>query len=182
MSPNPKEKQEAFEQEIMRYLDDGFRFAYSLTGSREEAEDLAQETFLRAYRAFYQFTSGTNAKAWLFTIMRNLWREKGRKRQKEMSVTLDENNLQERLEDLRSADSDPEQAILDKFDSEDLVELLQKVPDPFRECLILCDLEGYAYAQVSSLLKVKEGTVKSRLFRARQILKKVVLEETNNEL
>lgn len=169
-----------FEAEILPYLDDCFRFAYALTSDRGEAEDLAQETFLRAFRAYSKFRAGTKAKAWLFTIMRNLWREKGRKKKKEESLEDVQHYGEKEL--TSSPQNNPEEIVLEKLRNFELTELLDALPPIFKECLILCDVEGYAYKEAAKILRTKEGTIKSRLFRARNMLKRALLLKWQNEL
>lgn len=168
----------SFEAEALPHLDAVHRFALRLTGSPADAEDLVQETFLRAYRAWDQYTPGTRAKSWLFTICRNTFL-----RQRERSVRHDEILQQaastntnrstgstEGLLFAATAPDDPEGEFFRELVDDSILAAIDELPDEFRDAVVLSDLEGLAYAEIAEVLDIPVGTVKSRLFRGRRQL------------
>ncbi len=176
----------AFDREAMPHLDAVYHFAYSLSRESGRAEDLVQDTYLQAYRKFTTFEQGTNCKAWLFRICKNLFIDGFRA-----------NRRRPRLQSIGAvepAQSDPDRAIahfhqrgieseeifLDLFGDE-VNHFLTELPDEFRVALILCDLEGLCYQEIADALEVPIGTVRSRISRARSFLRER-LEEYASEL
>ncbi|HEX7119839.1 MAG TPA: sigma-70 family RNA polymerase sigma factor [Longimicrobiales bacterium] len=172
------DRTQSFEAEALPHLDAVYRFALRLAGSPADAEDLVQETFLRAYRAWEQYTPGTRAKSWLFTICRNVFL-----RQRERSVRHDEILHQAAgSADAAGADSpegplfagasadDPEGNFFRELVDDSVLDAIEALPDEFRDAVILSDLEGLAYAEIAAVLDIPVGTVKSRLFRGRRQL------------
>lgn len=162
---------ETFEKEFLPHLDSVYRFARSLVGDGTRAEDLAQEAFLRAFRARRRYKPGTNAKAYLFTIVKNLLREQGRKR-------IEETSLEELTGPLASLEelADPEEALLKEESWAEVEKMLDQVPDAFRAAVLLVDAEGFSYEEAASFLQLPVGTVKSRLARGRLHLKQAWIE------
>lgn len=165
-----------FAEEALPWLDAVYRFAMRLTrGDQDAAEDLAQETFLRAHRFWHSYESGTNAKSWLFTICRNTFLHQkervGNQREKPASELADAH-----VEALgvasasAAASSDPEQEFFARLIDDQVVDAIDALPDEFREVLVLSDLGDLKYAEIAQVLDVPVGTVKSRLFRARKQL------------
>jgi RNA polymerase sigma-70 factor (ECF subfamily) len=155
-----------FEQEALPHLDTLYRVALRLTGEASAAEDLVQETMLRALRAWHSFLPGSNARAWLVTILRNQfingWRAH---RRTPAAVAVDA------IPELPDAsDPDPEGRFFRDLVDEEVLAAVDALPEDFREVLVLSDMEGLPYAEIAVALGVPVGTVKSRLFRARRIL------------
>ncbi|MBA2245621.1 MAG: sigma-70 family RNA polymerase sigma factor [Gemmatimonadetes bacterium] len=169
-----------FAEEALPQLDAVYRFALRLVQGREaEAEDLVQETFLLAYRAWGSYTLGTNARAWLFTICRNrfLRREERRGRRPEVTasdVDADVEALAATAVFSEVSSADPEKAFFDSFLDEEVVRAVDALPELFREAVVLSDLEGLSYPDLAAVLGVPMGTVKSRLFRGRRLLQQAL--------
>lgn len=156
----------SFDTEALPHLDTLYRVALRLTGDAASAEDLVQETMLRALRGWGTFRPGSNARAWLVTILRNQFVSGWRSRQRD-ATPVDLDAVPE-LPDL--ANPDPEGHFFAELVDEEVLAALDALPDEFREVVVLSDLEGLPYAEVAEALGVPLGTVKSRLFRARRIL------------
>ncbi|MFO7893348.1 MAG: sigma-70 family RNA polymerase sigma factor [Longimicrobiales bacterium] len=177
-------KSETFEQEALPHLDAVYRFALRLTGSPSEAEDLVQETFLRAFRAWDQYTLGTKAKSWLFTICRNTFlRGQERDTRRDELVTeaaQSDSDSDDRIYEspifAGKADYDPEGDFFRGLVDDEILEAIDGLPDDFREAVVLSDLQGMSYQEVEEVLDVPLGTVKSRLFRGRKMLQKALYE------
>lgn len=156
----------AFADEALPHLDLLFRVAVRLTGDPAAAEDLVQETMLKAIRGWSSFRPGSNARAWLVTILRNQfingWRQRSR------GPTQVDLEAVPELPD--TATPDPEATFFDDLLDDEIVRALAELPDDFRAVVVLSDLEGLPYAEVAEALDIPVGTVKSRLFRARRIL------------
>jgi RNA polymerase sigma-70 factor (ECF subfamily) len=171
---------EGFEEEALPWLDAVYRFALRLTRGREaEAEDLVQSTFLRAYRSWESFERGTNAKSWLFTICRNHFLRGEERRGRRPEVTGSQ--LDTDVESLAATavfseveSADPEKRFFDSFVDEEVLRAVDALPEPFREVVTLSDLEGLAYPELTEVLGVPVGTVKSRLFRGRRLLQQAL--------
>lgn len=155
-----------FANEALPHLDLLYRVALRLTGNPAAAEDLVQDTMLKAIRGWSSFRPGSNARAWLVTILRNQfingWRKTSRG-----PTQVDLDAIPE-LSD--TAVPDPEGAFFADLLDDDIVRALADLPDDFRDVVVLSDLEGLPYAEVAESLDIPVGTVKSRLFRARRIL------------
>jgi RNA polymerase sigma-70 factor (ECF subfamily) len=173
---------EGFVEEALPHLDAVYRFALRLNQGREsDADDLAQETFLRAYRAWHTYQRGTDCRAWLFTICRNQFLRGIRKRSNTREVPASQTDAD--VESLAATavfsaveSADPEREFFASFVDEEVLATLDRLPDPFREVVMLSDLEGMSYQQISGVLEVPVGTVKSRLFRGRRILQEALYE------
>jgi len=162
-----------FEQEVMPHIHALFGAALRLTRSSSEAEDLVQETFLKAFRSFEQFEIGTNCKAWLFRILTNTFINKYRRKIKEREILDTEFRASDKNGGERcfsGKKSSPEDDIVDKFLSDEVVKALDKVPVDFRLVVILSDIYGYSYKEIASKVQIPIGTVMSRLFRGRRLL------------
>ena len=162
-----------FAEEAITHLDPLYRGAMRLTRDPEKAQDLVQDTYARALRYQHSFQAGTNMKAWLFAIMRNLFWDRFQKNRQE-DVSLDEIGefgLFDRMRDEISGEG-PEAAVLDKIARNEVVEAVEKLSPLHREVVMLVDVEGFAYRQAAEILQVPIGTVMSRLHRARQQLQK----------
>ena len=166
---------EGFAEEALPWLDAVFGFSLRLTqGDRDAAEDLVQDTFLRAHRFWHTFEQGTNARSWLFTICRNTFLH-GEERAINR-YERPESDFDARTETLAAVSAwgkssvPPDREFFDRLIDEQVVEAIDELPDEFREVLVLSDLGDLKYAEIAEVLDLPVGTVKSRLFRARRIL------------
>lgn len=170
-----------FEELALPHLDSLYSGALRMTRNPSEAEDLVQETMLLAFRHFDQFKRGTNIRAWLFRILTNTFINSYRKKSREPErVDLPEVEdfyfLNEVSRNNRMGD-DPESQILGKFVHEDIMAAIDKLPDEFRMVVILNAVEGFAYQEIADMLGVPIGTVRSRLYRGRKLLQKLLYEQ-----
>jgi RNA polymerase sigma-70 factor, ECF subfamily len=164
-----------FEAEALPLLPGMYSAAYRLTRNAADAEDLVQETFLRAYRGFHQFQPGTNLKAWLYRILTNTFINSYRKKQREPQTISDD-----QLEDWylyskmaeEGAEPSAETSVLEALPDEDVQEALQSIPEQFRIAVLLADVEGFSYKEIAEITDVPIGTVMSRLHRGRRALEK----------
>jgi len=163
------EKQATFEREALVHLDVLYRVALRLTGSAADAEDLVQETVLRAFRSWEQYAQGTNARAWLLTILRNQFINEYRRRQRHARAT-EEIAADPHAVFLSVRDVDPTGAFFDRIVDDRVIAAIDALPDEFREVVQLVDAEGLSYEEAAQVLGAPIGTVKSRLFRARRRL------------
>jgi RNA polymerase sigma-70 factor (ECF subfamily) len=173
-----REREARFEALVLPHLDAVHYAALRLTRDESNAEDLAQETFLRAYRAMHQLTQEESCRAWLMKIMMNIWLNQRQKHGREVTA-LDVYELDLSPEDAavwsqQSIPEAPEHAASRKQFCEDLDEALQRLPEAFRIVVMLADVEGFSYKEVAELLQCPIGTVMSRLYRARQVLRKAL--------
>ncbi len=160
---------EAFEREALQHLDALYRFAVRLTGVEVQAEDLVQETMLRACRSWHQYKRGTNVRAWLLTILRNTFVSEYR-RKRFLGPLLDVTEYESSMLGVETADIDPEGSLFDQLMDEEVIREIQALPEEFRTALVLVDIEGLRYEEVAEVTDVPVGTVKSRLYRARRAL------------
>ena len=168
-----------FEREALPYLDAVYRFALRLTGTTDAAHDLTQETFLRALRAWDQYTPGTRCKSWLFTICRNAYLRQRERRVRHEEIVIEQT---EAAADDRSANPiwaavstvDPEGDFFDSIVDETILGAIEGLGEEFRTTIVLSDVEGLSYEEIGRLMEVPVGTVKSRLFRARRHLQGVL--------
>ena len=173
MADSKLDQRQAFEDEVLPHLDAAFRLARVLTGGQQNAEDLVQEAFLRAYAGFRGYQRGSNARAWLLTILRHTYlndvrRQKGRP----ALVSLDRENEYDPVP-LEVADKDtpgPEEQTLRALDRALILNKLSELPEAYRTTLALVDLEGLRYAEAAAVLRCPVGTVMSRLHRGRDLL------------
>ncbi|PYP09534.1 MAG: RNA polymerase subunit sigma [Gemmatimonadetes bacterium] len=169
-SPVPlDEKRASFEREALVHLDVLYRVALRLTGNPADADDLVQETMLKAYRAWDQYEKGTNAKAWMLTILRHAFINEYRRRTRHPE-TVDVDSIEPYAVFPEVQDEDPQGAFFDRIVDDEVLRAIDQLPEVFRETLVLSDVEGMSYQEIAGILEVPVGTVKSRLFRARQLL------------
>ena len=170
---------EQFEREILPHLDAIYSMAFRLARNPEDASDLLQETVLRAYRFFHQFSSGTNSRAWVLTILFNSFRNGYRKGGREQ-VSPSEEEFNERIEaESMAADqsqSDPQALAFANMMAPEVQCALDAIPEEFRSALLLVDVQELSYQEVSAVLLVPVGTVKSRVSRGRALLREALLE------
>lgn len=164
-----EDRRHAFEAEALPYLDSVYRVALRLARDATQAEDLMQETMLKAFRAWHQYQPGTNVRAWLLTILRNTFINEYRRRQNRPDVvdvaTIDDFSLYPLVEE-----TDPAGRFFDQIVDETVLRAIDALPEEFREALVLSDVEGLSYGEIAAITEVPLGTVKSRLFRARKAL------------
>jgi RNA polymerase sigma-70 factor (ECF subfamily) len=173
-----------FEEEALGLSDQVYRVARRLVGSREEAEDLMQETYARAFRSWRQYTPGTNLRAWLLRILTNLNIDRGRKSQRAPDMQpLEEGDyfLYNQLAADDGGGASDEERVVERLSQDDVVEALAEVPHDFRDVLVLVDIGDFSYADAAQILDIPIGTVMSRLHRARRILKKNLAEHAVEE-
>jgi RNA polymerase sigma-70 factor (ECF subfamily) len=187
---NPPTDPALFEAEMNPHLDALYRNAMRLTGNANDAEDLLQDTYLRAYRFFYQYQPGTNAKAWLFRIMNtvflNDYRRKSRQGETVSYDGLEDFYLYNRLsEDGLGGDhpetENPEKAVLEKLDIEIIQKAIQALPIEFRDTVALATVEEMSYQEIADTLEIPVGTVRSRLSRGRKLLQRALWEYLSGE-
>ncbi|HEX6261660.1 MAG TPA: sigma-70 family RNA polymerase sigma factor [Actinomycetota bacterium] len=166
-----------FELEAIPLLEDMYGAAMRLTRNPADAQDLLQETYLRAYRGFAGFEQGTNLKAWLYRILTNSYINLYRKRQREpQTVSDDEVEEWYLYSRLRESDLEPsaEAEVIERLPDEDVQAALASLPDVYRMAVILADIEGFSYKEIASILDVPIGTVMSRLHRGRKALERAL--------
>jgi RNA polymerase sigma-70 factor (ECF subfamily) len=166
-----------FQEEAMPLLDSLYAGALRMTRNPADAEDLVQDTLLRAYRAFHRFEPGTNLKAWLFRIMTNAYINTYRKKQREpLKVSQDEVEDFDLYRELKDHDpalsQTPETIVLDSLVDSDITEAIDDLPEQFRLAVVLSDVEDFSYAEIAEIMDVPLGTVMSRLHRGRKALQK----------
>lgn len=168
------EKYRIFDREFMPHVDSMYNFAFRLTNDEDDANDLMQDTYLKAFRFINSFEEGTNAKAWLFRILKNSFINDYRRRSKEPSKV----DYQD-VETTYNSDEDAEVAHTTDLRAESVQDMigdeiamaLNSLPVDFRTVIILCDVEGFTYEEMAKILDIPIGTVRSRLHRARMLLK-----------
>jgi RNA polymerase sigma-70 factor (ECF subfamily) len=172
---------DTFEADALAFLDALYRTALRMTRSEADAEDLVQETYIKAFRFREQFTAGTNLKAWLFRILTNTFINSYRRRQSQPEFTeledVDEFSLYKRMSDLRtsSTSGNPETEFLDGLVDTEVKDALTELPEKFRS-VVLLDVEGFSYKEIAEMLDIPIGTVMSRLHRGRKFLQKRLLD------
>lgn len=162
-----------FEREALPHMDALYNFALRMTSDPDEADDLLQETYLKAYRFFDKFEQGTNCKAWLFRIMKNSFINIYRRTSKEPDK-VDYNDVEEFYHSIRAESTDPndlEERIFSNILDDDVSTALETLPEEFRTVVILCDIEGFTYEEIAEFVECPIGTVRSRLHRGRKMLR-----------
>jgi RNA polymerase sigma-70 factor (ECF subfamily) len=170
-----------FEEEALALADQIYRVARRLVGSREEAEDLVQETYARAFRSWRSFTPGTNMRAWLFRILTNLNLDRGRRIQRTPDMQpLEESDyfLANKLASAGGEEVLEQEHVVDRLSQDSVVRALSEIPPQFRDVVVLVDIGDFTYADAAQILDVPIGTVMSRLHRGRRALKQHMAEET----
>jgi RNA polymerase sigma-70 factor (ECF subfamily) len=164
-----------FEEEALELSDQVYRVARRLVSSREEAEDLVQETYARAFRSWRSFTTGTNLRAWMLRILTNLNIDRGRRKQRapdEQPLEESDYFLYNRLEQASRDGNADEERVVERLSQDDIVGALSVVPHDFRDVVVLVDIGDFTYQDAAQILDIPIGTVMSRLHRGRRILKR----------
>ena len=171
-----------FEEDALAHAEHLYRIALRLTGSSQTAEDLVQETYLRAFRAWRSYSPGTNLAAWLATIMRNAnMDELRRQSRRPPSEPLDEQGDYYLYNRLAETGREPQERVLARLSGSGVVEALSDVPENFREVVVLVDVGDFSYADAAEILGIPIGTVMSRLYRGRRLLKQRLAELADRE-
>ncbi|MFQ3608620.1 MAG: sigma-70 family RNA polymerase sigma factor [Chloroherpetonaceae bacterium] len=172
------ERQMDFKNEAMIHIDALYNYAVRMTGDPEDANDLVQETYMKAYRFFDSFEKGTNCKAWLFRILKNSYINRYRKESKEPDK-VDYDEIKEFYHTVKHSSLDSndmqEKWYGDLLDDE-ISRALDSLPEDFREVVQLCDIEGFTYEEIANMVDCPIGTVRSRLHRGRKILREKLLD------
>jgi RNA polymerase sigma-70 factor (ECF subfamily) len=158
------------------HLDSLYRFALRLTHNRAEAEDVVQDTCVRAFRSFHRFNPGTNGRAWLFTILRNLFLNRARREGREV-LAEDVGSWDSAAPSITAAGPgphNPEEEFSQTVLHGDVDRALKGLPFPFREAVLLTDVEGFTYREAAEVLNCPVGTVMSRLSRGRRLLREAL--------
>ena len=161
-----------FETEAIPHQDALYNYALKIVRNSDDAQDLVQDTYYKAYKSFHQFKGGTNSKAWMFMILKNTFINNYRKLKREPSK-VDYGNIENIYEEIKSTWTNDNNLDLDFYQNlldDDLSAALAKLPIKMKEVFLLCDLEGYSYEEIADIVKVPVGTVRSRLHRARKFL------------
>lgn len=183
MSDNKKKlskekKQQIFDQEFLPHIDALYNFAFHLTYNEEDANDLVQETYLKAFRFIESYDEGTNAKAWLFKILKNAFINEYRKRVKQPTKVDYEEviNYHESENENHLGSLDLRQEVFQGMIGDEVTKALNSLPVDFRTAVLLCDIEGFTYEEIAKIVDIPIGTVRSRLHRARNMLKEMLKE------
>ena len=174
-------QEEIFEDELFPHIDALKTFAYHLTYDENSANDLVQETYMKAHRFIDKYVKGTNAKAWLFKILKNAYINEYRKRVKRPTRVDFEDIISYHDSDDQKLPGylDLREEIFDSMMGDEVTIAINSLPIDFRTVVLLCDVEGFTYEEISKIIDVPIGTVRSRLFRARNMLKEKLKEYAN---
>lgn len=173
-----KQKEIEFQQEALQHSDAVYRMALRMTKNKSDAEDLVQETFLKAYRFWNSFEKGSNCRAWLFKILTNLfitsYHRKTKEKQQFTYDDVESHYLYNQLEDGGNKQQlgDPEQLLFNQLLDDDVKKAIEELPEDFRIVVVLSFLEGFSYQEIADIVGIQLGTVKSRLHRGRKLLQK----------
>jgi len=166
------ERQQEFQTEAVPHKDALYNYALKIARNSDDAQDLVQDTYYKAYKSYHQFQGGTNSKAWMFMILKNTFINNYRKLKREPS-RVDYDEIEDIYENIKSEQSKDNNLDLDFYNNlfdDDLSSALAKLPEKMKEVFLLCDLEGYSYGEISEIVDIPIGTVRSRLHRARKLL------------
>ena len=172
LSRSTKKKHTEFEAEALPHTDVLYNFALRTTGNEDDARDLLQETYLKAYRFWDKYEQGTNIRAWLFRIMKNTYINRYRKEVKEPDK-VDYEVVENFYNSIRAQSADPndlQEKLYGNLLGDEVAKALESLPDDFRTVVILCDIEGLTYEEIAEFVDRPIGTVRSRLHRGRKLL------------
>ena len=172
VSRSTRKKHSEFEAEALPHMDVLYNFALRTTGNQDDARDLLQETYLKAYRFWDKYEKGTNIRAWLFRIMKNSYINRYRKETKEPDK-VDYEDIENFYNSIRAEHTDSNDLQAKLFDNllgDEVARALESIPEDFRTVVILCDIEGLTYEEIAEFVEVPIGTVRSRLHRGRKLL------------
>jgi len=172
-----------FEEEALSLSDQVYRVARHLAGSRDEADELVQETYARAFRSWRSYQPGTNLRAWLLRILTNLNIDRGRRTQRAPQMQALEANDYFLYDKLSESDGRPtdEERVVERLSQDDIVSALSAVPHDFRDVIVLVDIGDFSYQDAAQILDIPIGTVMSRLHRGRRILKRELAESIEED-
>lgn len=163
-----------FERQALAHIDALYSFALKLARSHEDAEDLVSDTFLRALERWQQYRLGTNIRAWLFTILYHVFVSRQRRADAREVHAYEATDQEAAPYDEPAGDLDPETRYFDSLFDDEVTRAIAALPEEYRSAVVLSDIHEMRYAEIAGVLGVPEGTVKSRLFRGRRILQKVL--------
>ncbi len=178
LSRATKKKHEEFEREAVPHMDVLYNFALRTTGNEDDARDLLQETYLKAYRFWDKYEKGTNIRAWLFRIMKNSYINRYRRETKEPDKVdySDVENFYNTIRDQFVDSNDLQEKLFKRVLGDEVAKALESLPEDFRTVVILCDIEGLTYEEIAEFVDVPIGTVRSRLHRGRKLLQVKLIE------
>jgi RNA polymerase sigma-70 factor (ECF subfamily) len=172
--------QHEFAKQAMEFAPQLYSAALRMTRSKSDAEDLVQETYLRAYRSYASFTEGTNLRAWLFRILTNTFINSYRAKQRRVQETdlgdIEDLYLYKRISGVDTASRSAEDTLFELFADDDVKAALEGLPEAFRIPVLLADVEGFSYREIAEMLEIPIGTVMSRLHRGRKAMHKALLD------
>jgi RNA polymerase sigma-70 factor (ECF subfamily) len=171
-------KQKDFEREAVPHMDVLYNYALRMTGNPDDASDLLQETYFKAYRFWDKYEKGTNIRAWLFRIMKNSYINRYRKESKEPD-TVDYDEVKNFYNTIRDESVDPndlQERLFGNLLEDEVAKALESLPEDFKTVVILCDIEGFTYEEIAEFVECPIGTVRSRLHRGRKILQAKLFE------
>ncbi len=171
MNPNRERQQESFEREALPYLDSLYRYGLRLCGDPVQAEDLVQETMVKAFRSWERYAIGTNIRAWLFTIMRNTLISQYRRRRKH-AESVDISEVDGFIVFDAIYNPNPSERFFDRLVDEEVTGAIDSLSADYREIVVLADVEDLTYEEIAEVVGIPIGTVKSRLHRARRMLQR----------
>jgi len=176
MSKTLRRRQIEFEAEAIPHRDILYNFALRTTGDKDDAHDLLQETFMKAFRFWDKYEKGTNIRAWLFRIMKNSYINRYRKETREPGM-VDYDDIENFYDSIRDEATDSnylQKRMFSNMLSDEVTKALQSLPEDFRTVVILCDIEGLTYDEIAEFLNCPIGTVRSRLHRGRKMLEDIL--------
>ena len=171
-------REDNFTSETLPHKSALYNYALKISGNADDAQDLVQETYYKAFRYFDKFQSGTNSKAWMFMILKNTFINDYRK-SKRQPYKLDYEQIQNFYENVkadRAIDNNLDKDFYNDLFDDELTEAIDQLPTKMREVFLLCDLEGYSYEETADLVGCPIGTVRSRLHRARHMLQEILFD------
>jgi len=174
----PEQKDRIFQEEFLPQIDALYNFAFHLTYNEEDSNDLVQDTYLKAFRFIKSYKEGTNAKAWLFKILKNAFINEYRKKSKQPTKVDYEEIIAYQDEDdsAYSSYNDLRVEMFQNMMGDEVTTAINSLPVDFRTVILLCDIEGFTYEEIAKIIDIPIGTVRSRLHRARNMLKETLKE------